>query len=149
MNKKITWIAFVLFVVVAGFIYFDENKEKIREYKRKWEKGKRETDIMFKLKQTVRGRIYKFVVSLNGKVPKKSKTFDIIGCSPEFLKEHLEKQFTEGMSWDLMGQYIHIDHILPLSLAKNEEDMYKLCHYTNLQPLWAFDNLSKGSKVDV
>ena len=111
--------------------------------------GKRETDIMFKLKQTVRGRIYKFVVSLNGKVPKKSKTFDIIGCSPEFLKEHLEKQFTEGMSWDLMGQYIHIDHILPLSLAKNEEDMYKLCHYTNLQPLWAFDNLSKGSKVDV
>lgn len=75
------------------------------------------------------------------------KTFDIVGCSPEFLKEYLEKQFTEGMSWELMGHHIHIDHITPLSSASTEEELYKLCHYTNLQPLWAQENLSKGNKI--
>ena len=51
------------------------------------------------------------------------------------------------MSWELMGQHIHIDHIIPLSSAKNENELYELCRYTNLQPLWAFDNLSKGNKI--
>ena len=81
------------------------------------------------------------------KYQKKNKTFDIVGCSPEFLKEYFEKQFTEGMSWELMGQHIHIDHIIPLSSANTEEEMYELCHYTNLQPLWAKDNLKKGNKI--
>ena len=51
------------------------------------------------------------------------------------------------MSWDLMGKYIHIDHIIPLSSGETEDDIYKLCHYTNLQPLWYNDNLKKGSKI--
>ena len=80
-------------------------------------------------------------------VRKTNKTFDIVGCSPEFLKEYIENKFTEGMSWVLMGKHIHIDHIIPLSSAKTEEDVYKLCHYTNLQPLWAEDNLKKSSKI--
>jgi hypothetical protein len=50
------------------------------------------------------------------------------------------------MTWENQGKW-HIDHIIPLSSAKTEKEMYKLCHYTNLQPLWAFDNLSKGSKI--
>jgi hypothetical protein len=64
----------------------------------------------------------------------------------EFLKKHLEIQFIEGMSWENQGKW-HIDHKIPLSSAKTEEEVYKLCHYTNLQPLWAEDNLKKGSKI--
>ena len=72
----------------------------------------------------------------------------MIGCSPQFLKEHLEKQFKDGMNWENYGLYgWHIDHIIPLSSAQNEDDIYKLCHYTNLQPLWAKDNLSKGNRI--
>jgi hypothetical protein len=58
----------------------------------------------------------------------------------------LEKQFVVGMSWDNRNKW-HIDHIIPLSSAKTEEEIYKLAHYTNLQPLWAEDNLSKGDTI--
>jgi hypothetical protein len=97
------------------------------------------------LSHLVRGRIYTFLKLRN--INKSIKTFDIVGCSPEFLKNHLENQFTEGMSWELMGRHIHIDHIIPLSSANTEDEIYKLCHYTNLQPLWAKDNLVKGTKL--
>ena len=53
------------------------------------------------------------------------------------------------MSWETHSLYgWHIDHIIPLSSAKTEEEIYQLCHYTNLQPLWAEDNLKKGDKLD-
>jgi hypothetical protein len=50
------------------------------------------------------------------------------------------------MTWSNMGEW-HIDHIKPLATAKTEKDVYELNHYTNLQPLWAKDNLSKGAKT--
>jgi len=125
--------------------YKTKNYNKIITYKRKYEKQKREEDSLFKLKQTLRCRIRLFLKSKGLK--KSGKTFYFVGCSPSFLKEYLEKQFTNGMSWDLVGKNIHIDHIIPLSSAKTEEEIYKLCHYTNLQPLWAKDNLKKGSKL--
>ena len=126
-------------------IYYLNNKEKIREYKRKWEGKRRNDGTLFKLKQLVRHRIGMFMKANN--MNKNNKTFDIVGCSPQFLKEHLEKQFKDGMTWDKIGKEIHIDHIIPLSSAKTEEDIYKLCHYTNLQPLWAQENLSKGNRI--
>jgi hypothetical protein len=118
-----------------------ENNEHIKEYKN----NRYNNDPLYKLTHNVRTRVRDFLKFKN--ITKNNKTFDIVGCSPEFLKEYIEQKFTEGMSWDLMGQHIHIDHIIPLSLANTEEEVYKLCHYTNLQPLWAEDNLKKSNKI--
>ena len=135
--------------------YYINNKDKIlksskllrESYKPKRSirrKERRKTDAIYALVNDVRYRIWFYLKSNN--ITKKNKTFDIVGCSPEFLKEHLETQFIDGMSWDNRSEW-HIDHIIPLSSAKTEEELYKLCHYSNLQPLWAGDNLSKGTKV--
>jgi hypothetical protein len=66
-----------------------------------------------------------------------------LGCSLVKLKEFIERQFTEGMSWLKYGQW-EIDHVIPLSAARSKEELVKLCHYTNLQPLWKRENLVKG-----
>jgi hypothetical protein len=92
----------------------------------------------------MRSRLRKYLITHN--ITKKNKTFNIVGCSPQSLKEHLEKRFVDGMSWDNRSEW-HIDHIIPLSSAKTEEELYGLCHYTNLQPLWAEDNLKKSNKI--
>lgn len=83
---------------------------------------------------------------MRGFLLKKNKTFNYFGCTPQFLKEYLESQFVNGMSWDNHGDW-NIDHIIPLSLSKTEEELYKLCFYKNLQPLWAEDNLKKSNKT--
>ena len=80
---------------------------------------------------------------------KESKTFKTIGISPEQLKEHLEGLFVDGMTWDNMGSEWHIDHIIPLSCATTIDGVEKLCHYTNLQPLWAIDNIKKGANLQL
>lgn len=120
--------------------YYENNKDKHKEYFL----NRRNTDPMFKLTDNIRRRLNFFLKKEN--IKKTNKTFDIIGCEPKFLREHLEKQFTDGMSWDNYGSW-HIDHIIPLSSANNSEEMNKLCHYSNLQPLWAYDNLRKGNKI--
>ena len=122
-------------------IYRKNNHNKRNEYV----KNRKLTDPIYRISSIVRNRIRTFLKLKN--ITKNNPTFNIIGCSPEFLKEYLEKQFIEGMTWELMGQHIHIDHIIPLSSAKTEEEIYKLCHYTNLQPLWAEDNLKKSNKI--
>ena len=72
----------------------------------------------------------------------------MVGMSSIEFKAYLEKQFKDGMSWENYGyRGWHIDHIIPISSANNEEELIKLCHYTNLQPLWAVDNFKKGSKI--
>jgi hypothetical protein len=121
--------------------YQENNLEKLKErLKKSNQKPKR------KMSNNVRRRLntYLKLCSIN----KVNKTFDIVGCTPGYLKEHLEKQFKEGMTWGNYGFYgWHIDHIIPLSSAKTEEEIYKLCHYTNLQPLWAKDNMKKSNKI--
>jgi hypothetical protein len=124
--------------------YRDKNKERLQEYSNQYKKERRHTDVIFKLRNNLSHRTRQIFKYFN--TEKKDKTFDIIGCSPEFLKEHLENQFISGMTWENKNKW-HIDHIIPLSSAKTEDELYKLCHYTNLQPLWAEDNLKKSNKI--
>ena len=79
---------------------------------------------------------------------KDSSTYDMLGCDWETTFNHIQSQFTDGMSWDNQGKVgWEIDHIIPLAIAQTEEELKKLSHYTNLQPLWALDNNSKNDKV--
>jgi hypothetical protein len=121
--------------------YYYKNKEKIIERIVNYQKNKIKEDNMFKLKKTIQKTIRRYIKN------KKFTTTEIIGCDYVSFKIYFESLFTEGMSWDKLGYEIHIDHIIPLSSAKTEDELYKLNHYTNLQPLWAKDNLIKGSKL--
>lgn len=121
-------------------IYYKKNKSSIINQK----KEKIKNNVLLRLISNLRSRLY--LISKSKKIHKDNQTIILLGTDLESFKLHIEKQFTGGMSWDNYGQW-HIDHIIPLSSAKNEDEVYKLCHYTNLQPLWATDNLKKGNKV--
>lgn len=121
--------------------------KKRREYRiqqTEYEMTRYYKDPLYRCKRVLRARL---TSALDAKQwTKRSKFKQYIGCSLEELKVHLESLFTEGMTWENQGKW-HIDHIVPLSSAKTEEEMYKLCHYTNLQPLWALDNIKKSNKI--
>lgn len=76
---------------------------------------------------------------------KQGHTIDMLGYSAIDLKEHLEKQFLEGMTWDNHGEW-HIDHKKPVTAFTSDEEMRVVCALDNLQPLWAEDNLRKKNK---
>ena len=117
-----------------------DNKEKIA----KRVNNRKQTHPLFKLSSTTRSLICN---SMRKKgYNKSSKTYEILGCDFETFKLHLEKQFTKGMNWENQGKW-HLDHIYPVSLAKNEQHLIELNHYTNFQPLWAVDNLSKSNNL--
>ena len=101
---------------------------------------------LFALTERVRHLIH---ISISKKgYTKKSKTQEIVGCTFEQLKEHLENTWYNNYGTPYNGEPVHIDHIIPLSSAKNEEDVIKLCHYTNLQYLKPEDNMKKHDKLD-
>lgn len=123
--------------------YYEANKDQIREQKKVYRRVKYSTDVNYGLIVRIRGLIG---VSLRRQgYSKKSRTHDILGCSYEEFKSHIENQFREGMSWENRDQW-HIDHIIPVSYGMNEEEVIALNHYTNLQPLWAEENKSKSNK---
>lgn len=119
---------------------------KYREQQTSYEINRYNTDPLFKAKRLLRRRI---LSALEAKYwTKKFKFSEYIGCTLPELILHLQSKFTEGMTWENHGMKgWHIDHIIPLSSATSEEEMYKLCHYTNLQPLWALDNIKKSNKI--
>jgi hypothetical protein len=126
--------------------YYDSNKEKVLLCNSNYVKKRIKGDVIFKLIINVRSRMSAYVNK--NKIHKNNNTFNIVGITPIELKEYLEKKFQDGMCWENYGTYgWHIDHIVPLSIAKTEEELYKLCHYTNLQPLWREENLLKGNKL--
>lgn len=132
-----------------------DNPEKIKQNyeagkpaRRIYSKKRRETDIQFKLKGLLCSRLNDV---LNGRKKSGSAVRDL-GCSIEELKIYLESKFQSGMNWQNHSKTgWHIDHIKPLysfDLTIREE-LIKACHYTNLQPLWAIDNLKKSNKIGV
>lgn len=127
--------------------YRKDNIGKIRVRQNKWQKNKRNTDPLFKLTLNVRSRTKQYLKIKNFKEKLNKSNYEMIGLTPEELREHIENQFTEGMSWELMGKHIHIDHIIPLATATTYDEVIKLSHYTNLQPLWASDNMRKGARI--
>ncbi|KKN37889.1 hypothetical protein LCGC14_0758980 [marine sediment metagenome] len=109
-------------------------------------------DIQFRIKRNLRARVNRCV---RGMVKNGSAVKDL-GCTVEKLKKYLEKQFYsnsktgESMTWENYGLYgWHIDHVKPLISfdLSDREQFLKACNYTNLQPLWAQDNLAKGHKI--
>lgn len=125
--------------------YYESHKSEIKDNVRKNALKRKHQDIGYKLLCNCRTRIYKAVKG----IAKPKRTIELIGCSIEQLKQHLESQFTSGMSWENYGEW-HIDHIRPCSSFDllNEEEMKKCFNYMNLQPLWAEENLHKSDKYE-
>jgi hypothetical protein len=135
--------------------YYQNNKEKIKEYRKinkehfkqyykKYQKNKKEIDYLYKLTHNIRSLILKSIKKQG--YSKNTKTYQILGCTYEEFKKHLERQFKIGMNWNNQGLW-HLDHIIPVSLAKDEAELLRLNHYTNFQPMWAIENISKGNKI--
>jgi len=126
--------------------YNKKNVKKIIEYNIKYRSEKLKNDKFYKMKHHI-----SVILNLSFKKQgwsKKTKTQEILGCDWETFVEHIENQFQEGMTWDNHGRYgWHYDHIIPIASAKTEEDLIRLNHYTNFQPLWAEDNLRKSDKI--
>jgi hypothetical protein len=101
------------------------------------------TDPLFKLTHNLRNLIRNSIKNQGYK--KTTKTAAILGCDYEFFHLYMELQFKPGMSWENHGEW-HIDHKKPISWAKTKEEVIKLNHYTNLQPLWAVENIQKGNR---
>jgi len=139
--------------------YYEANKEKITKYNKKYRKENKEkinisynnkikNDNLFRLKENTSSLIFQSL-KLKG-YQKKSRTHEILGCSYEDFKIHLEKQFESWMNWENKGnpkdgkfepnKTWDIDHIIPLASAKTEEEVMILNHYTNLRPLCSYYN---------
>lgn len=121
-------------------IYALNNKEKINAYKREYEKNRMKIDPLFKLTKNIRNLIGTSIKRQG--FAKNSKTIIILGCSFEIFKNYLESKFEPWMTWENKGNYNgelnygwDVDHIIPISTAITEEDVIRLNHYTNLQPL--------------
>lgn len=125
--------------------HYNKNKDKIRTYIREYCSNRRKNDILFKIKLNIR-RSISISFKRNG-YSKYSKTQKILGCSFDYFITYLESNFKTWMSWDNYGLYNgelncgwDIDHIIPISSAKTEDDIIKLNHYSNLQPLCSYEN---------
>ncbi len=123
--------------------YKKNNKEKLNLWRVNYRKNKFKKDPIYKLSHNLRSLISKSIKNFG--YVKSKKTEFILGCSFEEFKIYLESQFKDGMTWENRSEW-HLDHKIPISWAKSEEMVYKLNHYTNFQPLWAKDNISKGNK---
>jgi hypothetical protein len=127
-------------------IYRKENKQKISKSKYEWEKKQLIADPTRKILKNLRRRLHH---ALNGNL-KTESTLNLLGCTKEELKQHLELQFKDGMTWNNYGvKGWHIDHIIPCAnFDLSDPEQQRQCfHYTNLRPLWEKDNVSKKFNI--
>jgi hypothetical protein len=124
--------------------YYLNNKSKIKDYNKIYKLNRMKVDPLFLLKRKIYNIIYKAV---KHKYSKRKTTLEILGCSYEQFKLHLENHFEPWMNWGNYGKYNgvpnygwDIDHVIPQSSAETEQDVIKLNHYTNLKPLCSYVN---------
>ena len=132
--------------IAYGKAYSKANRDKVNAHRNIYRNNRMKTDIQFKLSRVLRRRLSQ---ALHGNYKNGSAVKDL-GCSIDELKTHLESKFQSGMTWDNWSfKGWHIDHIKPLASfdLTDREQLLIACHYTNLQPLWAKDNLAKGDKI--
>jgi hypothetical protein len=124
--------------------YYQENKNTIIKQHLEYQKNRLKKDVSYKIIRYLRARIWSVLKGIT----KSDTTKKLIGCTIDQLKVHLENQFTEGMSWENYGKW-HVDHIRPCSSFNltNIKEQKRCFNYTNLQPLWAVDNLIKSDKI--
>ncbi len=125
-------------------IYHINNFEKIQQWNTAYIRKRYKTDLNYKLKKVLRARM-NMALGHNWKA---ARTAELLGASIPEVWNHLEKQFQPGMTRKNHGLW-HIDHIKPcVTFDLSDPEQQKKCfHYTNLQPLWAFDNISKGKEI--
>ena len=126
-------------------LWIKNNPDKKNFSQRKYRRNRKNRDPMFKVLENLRTRIYNVLTAKY--IVKETTTKKLTGCTLEYLKNHLEKKFKDGMSWDNYGQW-HIDHIRPCASFNLLDPIeQKICfHYTNLHPRLAEDNLKKSNK---
>jgi hypothetical protein len=122
----------------------EDNPAARRLNSQQYKQRKRASSPSYVLSERLRARIR--AALSHTKCPKTSSTEAILGCSFTDFKVYIESKFTAGMSWERLSE-IHIDHIIPLASARTEAEVLTLCHYSNLQPLWAVDNLRKWAHM--
>lgn len=124
-----------------------QSKDEVKNRRNVRTKIRMSFDPIFKVSSIIRTRTSTCISRfLNGK---RLKLSEYLGCSTEELVSYLESKFEPGMSWENYGlgnSKWNIDHKIPLSSASSRQEVYKLSHYSNLQPLWQPDNLLKGNK---
>lgn len=123
----------------------DRNPEKRKKIGQRWVVKELATNPSFKIGLNLRHRIY--MALINRRLKKSAKTLKLVGCPIDQLRRWLEAKFSPGMTWENYGDW-HVDHIRPCaSFDLSDPEQQKQCfHYSNLQPLWETDNLSKGAK---
>lgn len=128
--------------------WMSKNREKHNKWRRENAKHRRRTDPIFALREIAKKRVRHAVENkgMSRGLYRTNKIASMVGCTWEELKAHLEKQFTEGMTWENRGEW-EVDHIIPISSAQTEAEIEKLSHYSNLQPLWREENRRKSAKM--
>ncbi len=139
--------------------FYAKNAERMRAYRRRYRAEnmaacskcqvianakRRKIDPMYRVSCALRRRVTGAMRDRG--YTKSSKSTELLGCDWGQLRGHIESKFQSGMTFQNYGQW-HVDHIIPIASAKNEAELNRLFHYTNLQPLWAEDNRRKGASM--